>query len=339
MDAPTRLIGDTTQLLRRATVDTDAIQEMIDRLPYGGGTIKIPAGDWLIDCARSIKTRNNLRVLMQPDTNLIALPNALPKYGVFDLSKSADVEIVDGHLIGDRDFHDYTALLNGKVSTHEWGHGIRIFDCERVTIRGTRMSNFPGDGMSVGAGAGGRDIAIFGVTTNNCRRQGLSLVECNGVLVYGSQFLNTIGTSPECGIDIEPEADQIAKNITINNCVFRGNNKYGINVLQRTGAGIVDTVDIDSCLVEGQVSNGIVLVFGKNVRVRNNTIRRNNKTGIDINNTVGYRVEGNTFAENYGKAARTTPLLAFKGWSSKIQSDVYLRNATPATGMGTNNYR
>ena len=43
------------------------------------------------------------------------------------------------------------------------------------------------------------------VTADNNRRQGLSIVEADGVLVTDSIFSNTHGTRPSAGIDLEPD--------------------------------------------------------------------------------------------------------------------------------------
>ncbi|NJN00443.1 MAG: right-handed parallel beta-helix repeat-containing protein, partial [Aquincola sp.] len=60
-----------------------------------------------------------------------------------------------------------------------------------------------GDGFYV---EGAKDTKFCGVTADNNRRQGLSIVEANGVLVTDSVFKNTRGTRPSAGIDLEPSS-------------------------------------------------------------------------------------------------------------------------------------
>jgi hypothetical protein len=85
-----------------------------------------------------------------------------------------------------------------------------------------------GDGFYV---AGAEDVRLCGVTADANRRQGLSIIDVDGLLVLNSTFANTHGTRPGAGIDFEPNqaAQQIA-NVRIENSNSLNNQGGGVLV-------------------------------------------------------------------------------------------------------------
>ena len=72
---------------------------------------------------------------------------------------------------------------------------------------------------------------------DNNRRQGLSIVEADGVLVTDSVFRNTRGTRPSAGIDLEPDhAEQKIVNVRIQNSKFIDNAGPGIEIARKRGS-------------------------------------------------------------------------------------------------------
>ena len=59
------------------------------------------------------------------------------------------------------------------------------------------------------------------MTADSNRRQGLSVIKANGLLVLNSVFENTHGTRPSAGIDFEPddESKEIV-NVRVENSQF-----------------------------------------------------------------------------------------------------------------------
>ncbi|MCC8361871.1 right-handed parallel beta-helix repeat-containing protein [Lysobacter sp. A6] len=308
--------------------DTAAIQAAINSLPSTGGTVYIPAGTYMIDVSKSINTRSKMLLKMEPGTILKAKTNGLSRYYIIRISSDTDVEIAGGQLVGDRDTHRFGS------GTHEWGHGISVGgSAKRITIRDLRVSKCTGDGVCVGGSA--YDLVIANIVSTNNRRQGLSLTQCSYVRVYDSEFSYTKGTSPECGIDIEPDEGGSCTNVLIQNCRLNNNAKYGLNIWKRT-----TNVTITSSTIERNGSLGIGTNGISTLKVTNNTIRYNSATGVVYNDGTRYVTHsGNLSYGNYTRlGTKTRTPFTLTGWSTKIERDI-LRRSNYSLTIGTNKYQ
>ena len=72
---------------------------------------------------------------------------------------------------------------------------------DTVSVRGVHIAETGGDGVYL---ALVRSVELRDVTTDGAYRNGLSIISARQLLVIGCRFLNTSGTPPEAGIDIEP---------------------------------------------------------------------------------------------------------------------------------------
>jgi parallel beta-helix repeat protein len=339
---PTRTRGATVRNVRDYGAlgdgvhdDTAAIQAAINSLPSDGGTVNIPAGRYLVDAVRSIKLRSRMLLQLAPDATLVVKPNSADKaYLIYALSVS-DVEIAGGQVIGDRYGHLGT--------TGEWGHAVFVRGSSRVTVRDMRLADCWGDGLSIGASLvyngdpiPSEDIVVANVISTNNRRQGISIGRANNVVLRDSEFSNSNGTAPECGIDIEPDDPGISNVVSIENCRFSGNKKYGINLFKRS-----QNTTIRRCTIENNGSCGIVTVGSTGVVIESNDIRLNRATGIYVQDgTSNCQIAGNTFYGNYasqGVIDRTDYTL--DGWASKIERDILVRGITSDIRILTNYYK
>jgi hypothetical protein len=64
-----------------------------------------------------------------------------------------------------------------------------------------------GDGFYVSDAS---NVTFCGVTADRNRRQGLSVIKADGLVVLNSVFQNTRGTRPGAGIDFEPDDRDVA---------------------------------------------------------------------------------------------------------------------------------
>jgi uncharacterized phage protein (TIGR02218 family) len=321
---------------------TSAINAAITSLPGDGGTVVIPDGTYLIDPTVSIQPVSNMWLKLSAGTVLKSTYTALDhKYAVL-MQGLSNVEISGGTILG---YRDLWAPVTGTTS--EWGHCIACYGCAHVTVRDITLRKAVGDGMSIGghSGVASTDVVIDNVLSEDNRRQGLSIVWADGVTVSDSTFQRINGTSPECGIDIEPESGNVAQNITITNCKFYANHKYGINILKRGGiTATVDAITITGCTVggsslNGNLSNGIVTVNASNVTVSGNTISYNKATGLRSTSTTNLAVSGNTFLHNYtqnGIDNTDTAHLLASGLNSP-QTDPHVLIVTSASGQSITN--
>ena len=308
--------------------DTAAIQAAINSLPTTGGTVTIPAGTYLIDTSKKINLRSLMHLKMDPNAILKAKTSSLSRHYLVYISNKSDVEISGGQLVGDRDTHKYATS-----GTHEWGHGIQILGGKRVTVRDLHVSKCTGDGVCIGGSSA--DVVIANIISTQNRRQGLSVTNCSNIKVYDSEFSYTQGTSPECGIDIEPDDGYTCNSVLIQNCRLNNNKRYGLNIWNRT-----TNVTLDGNTFEYNGSLGMGTVGISGLTVTNNIFRFNSATGVVYNtNTVNAKHNNNMSYSNYTRlGAKTRTPFTQTGWTSKIERDVLLRNGA-TTVVGTNNFK
>lgn len=280
--------------------DTQAFQAAIDALPPEGGTVRVPPGTYLLDPMRSVRLRSRMHLAMEPEARLLARANAADRAYVLSAEQVDDVEISGGRIVGDRDSH--------LAETGEWGHGVMIRGATRVTVRDLHISRCWGDGISIGGAKtdGGRivpsrDVVIADVVCDGNRRQGLTIGRSRQVRVYRSQFTNTGGTLPGCGIDVEPDAGDIAQEVRIEDCLVRGNRGAGIQLYRR----VVDAA-IRGCTIEENRGDGVLVVGATDCAVTGNVIRRNGLAGVGVRRGArNILVDDNEFGANRRNAGRT----------------------------------
>jgi hypothetical protein len=218
-----------------AIEDTAAIQAAIDAVAGTGGTVHVPDGTYLVDAAGNARLRlkSDMTLDLAAGAVLKAVPNGTDGYALLSISGASNVTVAGGTLEGERHEHAGTS--------GEWGMGIRIDGgAENVTISGVTARNMWGDGFYVESA---RAVMLCAVVADSNRRQGLSIIEVDGLVVTGSVFKNTWGTRPSAGIDLEPDTRaQSISNIRIHNSQFLDN--VGAGLLIDGGKGPVSNVEI-----------------------------------------------------------------------------------------------
>jgi len=347
-DPPSRKRGSATRSVRDfgakgdgRTDDTSAFQAAINSLPSTGGTVTVPAGTYLLDAVRSVKLRSLMHLKMDMDAKLVAKPNSADQYKVLFSETLHDVEISGGRIIGERDDH--------RGAGGEGGHCIHVRGSTAVTIRDIHVSKGWGDGICIGPKPvwrkpfiNSRDVVIANVVCTGNRRNGLSIGNVIGIKVYDSEFSDTHGTSPECGIDVEPsQSDAISgsewnDDVWIENCVMRGNAKYGVNVWKN-----VRSLTVKGCTLEQNSVCGMVTRGMGSGGIISNTIRQNMSTGLFLQeDTANVSVHDNTFYDNYLKQGNTTrTAFSMKGVSDKVRKDFLVGKGTSNLSIGINYYK
>jgi hypothetical protein len=282
---PGLTIGSTTINVRNAGArgdgvhnDTAAFQAAINALPSSGGTITVPAGNYMIDALKSINMRSHTRIKMDPLAQLIAIPNSSQRYYVIKAWRVNNVEITGGAIVGDRAKH--------RGSTGEWGMGIDILASAKVFVHNLKVSRCWGDGLYIGAiGSPGRavsstDVTVAHVVSTENRRQGLSFGPVQRIYVENSIFSNTSGTAPQAGIDIEPSIQGTARNIRIEASTMTGNAGNGLE-LHNNVTGLVVT----SSTLKGNRGYGVLDVAESNIYLTKSMITENYLSGIGMSST------------------------------------------------------
>jgi uncharacterized repeat protein (TIGR01451 family) len=125
-------------------------------------------------------------------------------------------------------------MPKSEYTTGEWRHALAILGSSNVTIQGLACNNSGGDGVYIGGdgttGSYSENITIKDVTCDNNRRNGMSITSAQDVLVISSSFINSNGTNPQEGVDLEPNwpTDRLV-NIRFENCVTAGNVNSGFD--------------------------------------------------------------------------------------------------------------
>jgi parallel beta-helix repeat protein len=278
--------------------DTAAFQAAVDALPSSGGTVTVPAGNYVIDAMRSINLRSNMLLQLAPDATLTAIPNNSPRSHVIKVWNADNVRITGGRIVGERGNH---AGADG-----EWGYGLNIQASNHVRVSDMHISECWGDGIWIG-GIGhrdatpSRDVVIDRVTCTHNRRQGLSIGPVDGVVISNSTFSNSDGTKPMSGIDIEPQAQGLARNITIDHCIISGNQGTGMEIHYN-----VSNVTVKNCTFKDNQGYGLLTVDSPSqITIIDNVFTGNGLVGLVIAGQSSHiKASGNTLANNSSRYAR-----------------------------------
>ena len=223
------------------TDDTKSIQEAIDQVAGTGGTVYVPNGTYMVSGVRKrLVLKSKMTLKLADGAVLKVIPNGQKAYSILRIPRAKDVAVIGGTLQGDRGAH--------KSRYGEWGMGIIIGpDSARVTIAGVTARHMWGDGFYV---SGANDVAFCSVVAEQNRRQGLSIIKANRVLVTNSVFRDTSGTRPSAGIDLEPDKPhERVVNVRIERSKFIDNAGGGIIIAGKKGE--VANVEIEHNLFEG----------------------------------------------------------------------------------------
>lgn len=112
-----------------------------------------------------------------------------------------------------------------SYSKSEWRHGLQLSRTKGVAIVGVTIEDTGGDGIALGASAMFvEDTRVTDCILANNHRQGMSVGVSTNLLVERTQFVNTSGTPPQGGVDLEPDrATTKLSNIAFRDCVADGN--------------------------------------------------------------------------------------------------------------------
>lgn len=296
---PTLTIGSTVINVRSMGAmgngvndDTAAFQAAFNALPASGGTVVVPNGTYMINAVTGISMPSHSRLSMDASAQLSAIPNDSQRYAVLKVSNVNNVEILGGHIAGERTKHQGTA--------GEWGYAIDVEGSNTVSVHDIGLSNCWGDGMMVTAiGSGTSQIMVKGVTINrvtstNNRRQGLTIGPAEQIYVVNSSFTDSNGVAPQAGIDIEPQTQGTTQEVRIENSVLSNNVGNGLE-LHANVTGLVLT----SSQAENNQGFGVFDYGADNSQITGNLLSENYLFGVDMaGNTTGVQIENNTITWN-----------------------------------------
>jgi hypothetical protein len=156
--------------------------------------------------------------------------------------------------------------MNSTLYSHsEWRHGLwigrrkgsgcpwvpanlsrcgRQRETSNLRVEGIRVESSGGDGIMIDNAT---NITIVGVDSDDNYRQGMSIINVDGLSVLDSSFRNTIGTAPQAGIDIEPDKPtQLLRCIQLRNVHCANNSGSGLQVEFGSYIGSKQPISIDA---------------------------------------------------------------------------------------------
>lgn len=235
-------------------------------------TIHIESGKYWLratsDEIAGLRVRSNSELIIDGEVQL--RPNSLIRSYVLLVQDCKNVTIRGkGSIIGEKDQH--------LGRSGEWGMGIYIKNSSFVSIRDVSVSNCWGDCITLAVNC--ENILIDGCSLSNARRQGISITGKKNVEVRNCTIKDIHGTAPEYGIDIEPDANGEATNITISNCVVE-NSGGGYVAYGGADNVIVDNIVFKDCRVRNLIGKKPAFLFQ---HVQNCTVKGCVVTEVNTN--------------------------------------------------------
>jgi hypothetical protein len=208
--------------------DTAAIQQAINE----NANIYIPTGNYLVDTlvlktntnilgdgmGKSILTRRYVDSSINPfDCLMLATSNS-------EQTKVSNIKINSLTFYGQSDVYNFS----------EFVHLLYLVGTDNVTVTNCEFKAFRGDGICLG-GVSLYNSTYFNprhnsnVTISNCvfngvnkeNRNGISIIDCTGLLVENCEFKNSTRSNMPGAIDFEPDLYfQVIQNCTIRNNTF-----------------------------------------------------------------------------------------------------------------------
>jgi hypothetical protein len=215
--------SDSTAALNQALAMTRANGRPV----HAGKTLVIRKGTYRVTDTLKIGSRQH--VLFEPGVVIDATGLPSETTSLFVAAGQTDVTLEGNgaELIGAR------AKANGKVEGSQ--AGIYIYGSTAVLVEGFRIRDFATDGITISGdhkgSAPSKNVTIRDCTVRNCRRNGLSIIDCVGAVVTGGLYAGSNGapSGPWAGIDIEPNANQRAMGIVLK----------GIRTADNAGPGVL----------------------------------------------------------------------------------------------------
>lgn len=233
------------------TDDTAAIQAALDAANTNGiSTVIFPSGTYKVSANTAdnnfyaaLTVHSGQRLVFDAAT-LQLTANGYDFYAVLNIHNVNNIAIEgDLTIIGDRESHTAT--------TGESGHGIRIVNSHNVHVSDVNIRYTWGDGVCVGGNGTMDEIAqnvtLERIRTYKCSRNGLSIIEADGVVVRDCDFTYTDRTDPQYGIDVEPNLGT-ATNITIENVRMLNNGvgSFSLYTTKATMPGVLTLRNIET---------------------------------------------------------------------------------------------
>lgn len=172
-------------------------------------------------CVSGVFLSSNSEIYFQENSLLVLEPTHRERYQVLALHNVENVVM-------------YNAKVKGDLGKHigskgEWGFGIDIRNSKNIKLFNTTVYDCWGDGVIIAQGDKGiredlhqkfstENIFIEGLKVDNTRRNGISIINGNNIIIKDAVISNVFCIAPKAGIDIEPDnSNWLLDNIKLEN--------------------------------------------------------------------------------------------------------------------------
>ncbi|SFV27359.1 right-handed parallel beta-helix repeat-containing protein [Thermoflavifilum thermophilum] len=172
-------------------------------------------------------------ILFPPGSQIRLLPSSRPSYEILRVFDAENTAIFYPHIAGDAASH--------LGHSGEWGMGISVRGARNIFIYHPNITYCWGDGIYIGDEKipFSKKIRIIGGNIANNRRNGISVISVDSLLIDSTVLTHNMGTWPKAGIDIEPNTYQNVINHIYLNHIHTNNNYAGIIInLNALNSGI-----------------------------------------------------------------------------------------------------
>ncbi|MBS0444562.1 MAG: right-handed parallel beta-helix repeat-containing protein [Proteobacteria bacterium] len=242
--------------------------------------------------------------------------------------------------------------LRGTSDEDGFSEGVHLLIANGVTgltLDGVRFVGFRGDGLYLGSGVRpGEERHNRSVTIRNCtfdginrsNRNGISVIDCDGLTIEGSRFTNCTSAKMPGPIDLEPNDHpwHVIRSVVIRGNTFTGNGGSGGQITSYQTPGVLQApsdIEISNNSFSGYVGTGADITVhvkpraGSELqpmrwRITNNRGKNGNQpfaiySGRDIS------ITGNTW-EGYRMSARVSePGKGFHASTVVVQNNRFTR--------------
>jgi hypothetical protein len=206
---------------------------------------------------QGLAVANGSTMIFNKNSSLVVAPTSISNFAALKVYNVKNVKIYEPVIVGERNKH------TGKGG--EWGMGISIRGSSGVVVYNPKVSQCWGDGIYFGdyKGVQTENVTIYNARLDFNRRNGISVVSGRNITIDGAVISNTSGTSPQSGIDIEPDGNKnFIEGISIHNVVTYNNVGSGLEICLKALPGPEQktvSINVDG-FVDEQSKSGLRLV-------------------------------------------------------------------------------
>ena len=181
---------------------------------YDTSNYIINSSNILID--NNIYISSNSKVIFNDGTKITRKSTSNNSYQMLNITNKRNIEIINAHLIGDKETHTGTS--------GESGHGIVVCYSQDITLKNCFVEYTWGDGYYLGESfdttkeLDPMNYLIINCKASHCSRNGFSLTGGTNHKLINCSADHIDRTAPKAGLDIEPEGPDWQTISGLNNC-------------------------------------------------------------------------------------------------------------------------